>query len=38
MPNVTSDDKNHQIERSNSRIYGSSWELFEGGGGLIYNL
>ena len=37
MPNVTSDDKNHQIERSSSRIYGISGDLFEGGG-LIYNL
>ena len=40
---ATLDGKNHQIEGSNLRIYGSSGGLFEGGGlirggGLIDNL
>ena len=34
MPNATSDVKNHQIEGSKSRIYGSCGGLIRGGANL----
>ena len=33
--NSTSDGKSQQIEGTNLRYYGSSGDLFEGGGGLL---